>query len=178
MAGKQSEISPSGETVAQNIQRLREYQRVTFAELSRRLDEIGRAIPPLGLRRIEAGQRRVDVDDLIALAIALKSTPATLLTPNAESSEQQTDATGLRKIQVKTLWQWVTASAPVEGKHSDATSYLEWTTTALPRWRQIEVAEGALDLLELRRAELDVENGDRQRLDAILKKHWRSDGDD
>jgi hypothetical protein len=32
----------------------------------------GRAIPELGLRRIEDGNRRMDVDDLMALAEALK----------------------------------------------------------------------------------------------------------
>ena len=47
---------------------LRERTNLGYAQLSRKLKEAGRAIPELGLRRIEDGDRRVDVDDLAALA--------------------------------------------------------------------------------------------------------------
>ena len=63
----------------ENIKRIREGQRVTYVELSKRLAVLGRPIPVLGLRRIERGERRVDVDDLLALAAAFGVEPIRLL---------------------------------------------------------------------------------------------------
>lgn len=61
------------------MKRLREDQRLTFVELADRLSKIGRPIPVLGLRRIERGERRVDVDDLFSLAEVLGVEPIALL---------------------------------------------------------------------------------------------------
>ncbi len=65
-------VGPAGEVLAANIQRLRAAQRLSLAELSRNLAKVGRPIPELGLRRVERGERRVDFDDLLALAYVLK----------------------------------------------------------------------------------------------------------
>jgi hypothetical protein len=54
---------------------------MTFVELSERLSAAGRPIPVLGLRRIERGERRVDVDDLVALAVVFGVSPERLLRP-------------------------------------------------------------------------------------------------
>lgn len=48
-------------------------------ELSARLTKLGRPILPSGITKIEQGTRRVDADDLVALAVALKVTPTRLL---------------------------------------------------------------------------------------------------
>ena len=76
---KRIALGPAGRLVAENIRRYR--GKLTFAELSARLEEIGRPIPVLGLRRIEKGDRRVDVDDLLAIARALDVPPALLVYP-------------------------------------------------------------------------------------------------
>jgi transcriptional regulator with XRE-family HTH domain len=65
--------------VAENIRRLRAMRVMTYVALSRRLAVIGRPIPVLGLRRIEQGERRVDADDLVALAEVLGVEPVQLL---------------------------------------------------------------------------------------------------
>ena len=67
--------------MAHNIRQLREDRRLGYNELSRMLSDLGREIPPLGLRRIEARDRRVDTDDLVALALALGVSPLALLLP-------------------------------------------------------------------------------------------------
>lgn len=77
-------MGPMGETLKGNIKRIREAQRLTYVALSERLAELGRPIPVLGLRRIERGERRVDVDDLNTLAAALKVTCAQLMESPAE----------------------------------------------------------------------------------------------
>ena len=65
--------------LATNLTRVRTAQRISFAELSRLLGDIGRPIPELGLRRIERGERRVDFDDLLALCYVLRIAPVDLM---------------------------------------------------------------------------------------------------
>ena len=72
--------------VTHTVRRFREDRRLGYAELSRELAEIGREIPPLGLRRIETGERRVDADDLVALAFVFDVSPLALLLPTEASS--------------------------------------------------------------------------------------------
>ncbi|MFM9672751.1 helix-turn-helix domain-containing protein [Streptomyces galilaeus] len=66
-----------GQRVAKEVARLR--GRTTVRELSTRLSKLGRPILPSGITKIEQGKRRVDVDDLVALAVALEVTPTRLL---------------------------------------------------------------------------------------------------
>jgi transcriptional regulator with XRE-family HTH domain len=82
-------LGPTGRNVARNVRLYRQDRHFTYAELSRRLDEIGRKIPPLGLRRIEAGERRVDVDDLTALAMALAISQVALMLPHHFSETEE-----------------------------------------------------------------------------------------
>jgi transcriptional regulator with XRE-family HTH domain len=74
-------LGPIGRYLVRNLAQLREEQQLTYRELSDRLEQIGRPIPTLGLSRIEKGTRRVDVDDLVALAIVLEVSPAALVLP-------------------------------------------------------------------------------------------------
>ena len=52
---------------------------MTQAELDAALATVGRPIIQSGISKIENGSRRVDVDDLVALALALGTTPHALL---------------------------------------------------------------------------------------------------
>lgn len=106
---KRNPLGPTGETVRANIQRLREDQNLGYSKLARILEEIHRPIPELGLRRIEAGDRRVDVDDLMALAAALTVSPATLLMPDSVGPMDRVEATGVADHVAMTLWEWLTA---------------------------------------------------------------------
>jgi len=79
MVGKKMVLGPTGESTRHRFKHRRKKMRMSYAELSRILDDLGRPIPPLGLRRIENGQRRIDVDDLIALSWALEVSPIDML---------------------------------------------------------------------------------------------------
>lgn len=79
MAMKKIDLGPTGLNVARSVRQYRNIRNFTYAELSRRLDGLNRRIPPLGLRQLEAGKRRVDVDDLVALAVALDASPQALI---------------------------------------------------------------------------------------------------
>lgn len=110
VAGKKSELGPTGLALAQNVRRIRETRRLGYAELSRLLADLGRDIPPLGLRRVEAGERRVDADDLVALAIALGVSPITWLMPAAEKASDLVEVTGFPgRVPAEKFWSWLTA---------------------------------------------------------------------
>ncbi|WP_153453819.1 helix-turn-helix domain-containing protein [Streptomyces smaragdinus] len=122
MAEKQKMTTgPAGEVLRQNIKNFREGKRITFAELSTRLADLGRPIPVLGLRRIERGERRVDVDDLIALSLALNASPGRLLLPPGEPQEDRQDGrqhwmplTETVEVPWETAWRWMHGEYPPE----------------------------------------------------------------
>ncbi|GGC03140.1 hypothetical protein GCM10010972_15240 [Cellulomonas carbonis] len=109
-------MGPTGDTVRENVAFFRELSGMTFAALSRRLEELGRPIPPLGLRRIEAGERRVDVDDLAALAVALNVNPNTLLFPRTMGDFIEARVTGVAEQPASRVWQWGRGWAPLIGQ--------------------------------------------------------------
>ena len=62
--------------MAAQIRRQREREQLSLQDLSDRLESaVGRPILPSGISKIEQGDRRVDVDDLVALADALGTAP-------------------------------------------------------------------------------------------------------
>ncbi|HEY6114638.1 MAG TPA: helix-turn-helix transcriptional regulator [Candidatus Dormibacteraeota bacterium] len=63
-----SPLGPAGNNVRRNVRRLREQGGWSYRDMEERLARAGRVIPTLGLSAIDAGERRVDVDDLVALA--------------------------------------------------------------------------------------------------------------
>ena len=84
MAGNQPAMpapGPLGRILAVNVDRLRQERNWSWRRLSAEMDKAGRPIPPLGLFRMAKGERRVDVDELAALAQVLGVTPDVLLSP-------------------------------------------------------------------------------------------------
>jgi len=82
------EVGPVGSNVAVNVRRIRKVRGLTTRQLSARLAEAGRPIPASGITRIEQELRRVDVDDLTALAAALGVRATQLLLPPSDLSVQ------------------------------------------------------------------------------------------
>ncbi|MCS3492403.1 transcriptional regulator with XRE-family HTH domain [Arthrobacter sp. JUb119] len=92
MAGQKIESGATSKTVAENLTRLRESLGLNYTDVSRRLDEVGHTgISPLAVRRMEETKRRVDADDLVALAIALNVNPNALLMPNYSDNADMSD---------------------------------------------------------------------------------------
>jgi transcriptional regulator with XRE-family HTH domain len=104
---KKNPLGPIGDQVCRNVERLRTARGMTKKDLSDATGRVGRAIPPLGISRIEAGERRVDSDDLIALALALNVSPLTILLPPSASS-QPTALTTDQQIAEWAAWSWAT----------------------------------------------------------------------
>ena len=134
MAGKEPEIGPTATTVAANVKRLRDDQNLSYTELSHRLDEVaGWSVNPVGVRRIEDGERRVTVDDLFALAVALGVSPTTLLIPNADDGGESVVATGItEKFDAEQLWKWMHIEESID---PDLERFDFWQA-ALPSWKK------------------------------------------
>jgi transcriptional regulator with XRE-family HTH domain len=76
------ELGSTGRVVADNVRRHRTARKLTIAQLSEQLQSAGRYIAEISLGRIEAGTRRVDVDDLVAIAGVLEVPLVDLLLPD------------------------------------------------------------------------------------------------
>lgn len=74
-------VGPVGDRVRHNVARLIKQRHMSRADFVRRIVELGRHMDYSTLRRVERGERRVDVDDLAALASVLGVTTAQLLEP-------------------------------------------------------------------------------------------------
>jgi transcriptional regulator with XRE-family HTH domain len=91
-------IGEAGRNLIANVQHLRRVRRLSLRDLSAEMGRAGRPVLPVGLSRLENAQRRVDVDDLVALATVLGVTPADLLLPpDAVSDPAAGDHPALRE---------------------------------------------------------------------------------
>ncbi|MFJ7242362.1 hypothetical protein ACIQWB_35285 [Streptomyces olivaceus] len=101
----------------------------------------GRHLPATGVIKTESGERRVDVDDLVALALALNVSPLTLLLPDSWS-EEDVWLTERRRVQSRTAWLWGQGLAPAEDggpEADDQAAYRageEFRALALPAERR------------------------------------------
>jgi transcriptional regulator with XRE-family HTH domain len=94
MAKRRVEIGPVGETVRGNVADLRKRRGLTLRDLSEKMTAAGRPMAYNTLSEIERGARRVDVDDLVALAVALGAPPIDLLgVPASTPGDMFIDAT-------------------------------------------------------------------------------------
>ena len=107
MAGEENSVGSAGQVLAANIRRVREDMRLSYAALSRRLAMVGQPIPELGLRRIEKGERRVDVDDLLALCLVLGITPVDLLVPKDVDQDQWYQVAPKATARTENVREWV-----------------------------------------------------------------------
>jgi transcriptional regulator with XRE-family HTH domain len=114
---------PVAPRVSANLRELREKRGLSLAELYARLDRLGRPIVPTGLHKIEKGTRRVDVDDLVALAMALNVTPTRLLLPGAaQPDDAPVELAPGRAVPWERAWAWAVGreALPAADQPTDA----------------------------------------------------------
>ncbi|MCM3894304.1 helix-turn-helix domain-containing protein [Gordonia sputi] len=178
MATRRVEIGATGETVRRNIARIRNEQRLTLRQLADRLHETDRPLSYTTLSQIENGARRVDVDDLMTLAVALDVSPSALLA-GADESDQPTSATGLPSISNRELWLFL------EGYWSPRGSGIDFVLRSrpgmLPRLSR-SVSASARDLAIERRVLVDedasVLESNRIGNADFMRDEWENDGND
>ncbi len=110
-------MGPTAERVASNLRRLREARGISLRALSAELKKVGRTLSADAINKIENGRpldagaaeakqvRRVDVDDLVALALVLNVSPLTLLLPSTAGAEK-VELTDSHAVTAHTAWQW------------------------------------------------------------------------
>jgi transcriptional regulator with XRE-family HTH domain len=134
MAGKEPSIGPTSRAVALNVKRWRDARNMSYAQLSDKLaTEAQWSINPVGIRRIETGERRVTPDDLTALAVALRISPITLLMPglpDADDPVEMVEVTGVdAKVPAAQLWKWLVGEMPLTSGRA-----LAFFEDAQPAW--------------------------------------------
>ena len=74
-------VGPMGDVARRNLRRIRKQQGLTLSELIKKLQAAERPMALASLSKSERGTRRIDVDDLVALAAVLGVTVTQLLEP-------------------------------------------------------------------------------------------------
>ncbi|KFI51451.1 helix-hairpin-helix DNA-binding motif-containing protein [Bifidobacterium callitrichos DSM 23973] len=86
-----------------------------YKDLAEKLAEVGRPLTPVAIRDAENGKRKVDVDDLMALAIVFEVSPLTLLLPESGSRDITTRITGYPdEMGSNVAWLWARGDEPLE----------------------------------------------------------------
>ena len=84
-------VGPLGRNLIVNLERLRHARGLSYRKLAAAMNETARPIPAIGFSRIMAAERRVDVDELVALAAVLQVAPDLLLLPPEAAEAAQAE---------------------------------------------------------------------------------------
>ncbi|MEU3835565.1 hypothetical protein [Streptomyces microflavus] len=108
-----NEIGPTGRRVAENLANIRKARGWPMPRLREEMAALGRHLPATGVIKTESGERRVDVDDLVAFAVALNVSPLTLLLPDSWG-EDKVWLAERRRVESRTAWLWGQGLTPAE----------------------------------------------------------------
>ncbi len=78
-----------GQHFAEALEYWRNKRRFTYSDLSDTLSDLGHPLAGFTLSRLEKGERRADVDDLVYLALVLGVSPLNLLAPPPEKKKKK-----------------------------------------------------------------------------------------
>lgn len=152
---------PTSLTVAANIRRHRERQGFSTYELSRRLNDLGRPMTPAAVGRLERCERRVDVGDLMALAVALDVPPVTLLLP--ASLRGDVEITGAGAVNARRVLRWSQGREPL--RYPDEADDEESRARFLAMWLMASTPGG-------RGFDMTTEEGQRALIQALKEGAW------
>lgn len=107
------QLGATGEQVRANVRRLRERRGVSQAQLARQTADTSRPLASTAINEIENGARRVDVDDLLTLAVALGVNPNALLMPDRIGDDLDVEVSGAAPVNSARAWQWARGHAPL-----------------------------------------------------------------
>ncbi|MFG3189249.1 helix-turn-helix domain-containing protein [Streptomyces omiyaensis] len=135
-----SESGPAATQVARNIQRVRKARQMKQSDVSRRLADAGRPTLATVVSKIERGERRIDVDDLVAFGRALDVPPVLLLFPLGE--EDTTEVLAGQTVPTWDAFRWFVGEAPFPGDAGTPGGEID-PETGLAEWYENPWQEGA-----------------------------------
>lgn len=135
MATRRIELGWAGQVVRHNLPRYRKLRRMTLAELSARLDALARPMSVPTLSAVENGKRRIDVDDLVALALALDVIPTALLMPPADHPDARVEPFpgAPPGATAAGWWAWLAGRNPLR-EVADRHELETWRRAVTPPW--------------------------------------------
>lgn len=162
---------PISKYVADNLLRIRTARGLSTLRLADALKELGQPVTASGITRIEKGDRRVDTDDLVALALALNVSPNALLLP-PEWSDNEIALTTTKDFRARIAWLWAEGRAPASkyGTEDDVTVIEDDDDSEAEYWRQREDYEALTHPLQRRRAARHSANRAVKELDEAVDR--------
>lgn len=178
MATRRIELGATGETVRANVRRVRGSLGWSLRQLSERLAVGTRPLTAQMLSEIENGSRRVDVDDLMALAHALGVTPNVLLLPPTAREDDSIQLTGAGNTTAALAWDWADGIGPLvltdpDDDESVAFEHIAFLARTLPRGRNAD--ELMSDLVQ--ESMTRIRSEDRRRLIRRMHETRATDGE-
>lgn len=112
------------EYLADNVKRLREEQRMPATELAKKVSELGTPMTRMGIQRLERHERRVELDEIGALAEALGVPPVALFLPLSQAAGVQVSPG--RVVDMWSALKWFSGRQRLdnEGKPADEWSHV------------------------------------------------------
>jgi len=159
-----NEVGPSGRRVADNLESIREQRRLSQDELAALTGRLGRPMTRQIVSKTEIGDRRVDVDDLVAFAVALDTTPnRLLLTAGAIEGETVELVPGMSVSQLD-AWRWASGEQPLDICADHAASHqLRFVQESMPHHSGAESARRRREV-----ADLLARDGELARIVAVV----------
>lgn len=136
MGTRRVELGPTGESVRENLARLRKGQGLTLRALADRLTGTDRPLSHSMISEIERGARRADVDDLATLAYALGVNPNALLMPHTDTGMTDVPVSAAGAAPAASVWEWLQGVYPLGAPAwwSSPTAVAEFQLRARPGW--------------------------------------------
>lgn len=162
-------LRTTGQVAAAQLRAHRTSQRLSLRELAERVSGLGHDLPLSAISKIESGKRRMDVDDLTALAAALGVGPANLLVLDTGDETDPLTITGASGS-TEAVWGWVTGQFAVPGERD----WMPWAARATPAWLRRQNAR----LDQIARAQMRRDGNNTAGPDfEFLAAHDDKDGD-
>jgi transcriptional regulator with XRE-family HTH domain len=150
---------------------LRLQRKLTTRELADELRREGVAIDDSSITKLEKGDRRITVDDLVALACALDVTVDRLLLPMAYEEDDQILITPARAVPSAEAWDWARGSFPLRRRPDEPRPH--WGRALTRRFSRPETELTDEDWTEMSRRPL----GEWQ-ADVLPETIWRHMGEE
>lgn len=135
MASNPVIAGPTAKRVAENVLAWRKARQLQQKDLSAKLGEIGRPMLPTVISKVERGERRIDVDDLVALAVALDVSPLVLLLPRTGDGQAAVLLTEGVEASAAAAWEWADGDKPLTRSENDPYGHaLRFRLDSRPEW--------------------------------------------